>query len=159
MTKKSAAELKLAKDPKTNEQRTRENWAQARSVELTIMETKLSNMHRVDNYMTMRDLRESYFEGEECTVAMVRGDIEFQANILSEVMEKFKALSFEDFGREDFEDPYQDLMADCGNEDEVGTWEDVYRELLKWQCIRPFGERLLNLNRLVAEGLQGGWNE
>lgn len=159
MTKKSAAELKLAKDPKTNEQRTRENWEQARSVELTIMETKLSNMHRVDNYMTVRDLRESYFEGEECTVAMVRGDIEFQANILSEVMEKFKSLSFEDFGKEDFEDPYQDLMADCGNGDEVVNWVDVYHELLKWQCIRPFGERLLNLNRLVAEGLQGGWNE
>lgn len=159
MTKKSAAELKLAKDPKTNEQRTRENWEQARSVELAIMETKLSNMHRVDNYMTMRDLRESYFEDEMCTVGMVRGDIEFQANILSEVMEKFKALSFEDFGKEDFEDPYQDLMADCGNGDQVANWVDVYHELLKWQCIRPFGERLLNLNRLVAEGLQGGWNE
>lgn len=159
MTKKSAASLKLAENPKTNEQRIRENWEQARSVELTIMETKLSNMHRVDNYMTMRDLRESYFEGEECTVGMVRGDIEFQANILSEVMEKFKALAFEDFGKEDFDDPYQDLMADCGNEDEVVTWDDVYHELLKWQCIRPFGERLLNLNRLVAEGLQGGWNE
>ena len=159
MAKKSAAELKLAKDPKTNEQRTRENWEQARSVELAIMETKLSNMHRVDNYMTMRDLRESYFEGEECMVYMVRADIEYQANILSEVMEKFKALTFEDFGKEDFEDPYQDLMADCGNKDQVSDWEDVYHELLKWQCIRPFGERLLNLNRLVAEGLQGGWNE
>lgn len=159
MTKKSAAELKLAKDPKTNEQRIRENWEQARSVELAIMETKLSNMHRVDSYMTMRDQRESYFEGEECTVAMVREDIEYQANILSEVMEKFKALSFEDFGKEDFKDPYQDLMADCGDKDEVADWVDMYHELLKWQCIRPFGERLLNLNRLVAEGLQGGWNE
>lgn len=127
----------------------------ARGVELTIMNTKLINLDRVDYYMYCRDLRQNFFNIKGMIpLPTIRKDVEYSKAILGKMIDMFKGMVPEDFAEEDFKDPYQDLFCDCSSSKQVVDDEDLFHELIKWQLIRPFGERLVNLHHLAMEEIR-----
>jgi len=150
-TPKKASTISKADEKKAEEKVDPElNFTKYKEVEVEILKSKRIIADRID---TATDLRRLYrdFHGEWPEFSTVMEMVDLVRALCDQMLERCEALTFEDMSREEFVDPYADLMpknTECADDD------DLLVALVSFKYCRPFAERLLNAHRLVLEDIE-----
>lgn len=147
--KKSAASVKPVKmNAETTNVDPRDCFDDAKKGILIIIDAQIRNCNRVDN------LADTYSEMREWDKDVSVSDAQDVCDMMVATYEDIKTivenLEFEDFSNEEYSDPVADLVPTrFGIEDPV----ELYFAWVKWQCVRPIGEKLEQLRMTVVSNV------
>lgn len=129
-----------------------EMFDQCINVIKTKLATEIKLCDRADLHVNIRNQMVGYFRDEDPGFEVVREkciDVTFLYEKMISIVSK---MTFNDFGREDFEDPFKDLIplrTQCDNEAEI------FDAALAMEVVRPYAEQLFRINRLVLDEVNG----
>lgn len=129
---------------------TEELWAEVIRIMKLKLSTEIELCNRVTMHYNIRQKMVDYFgeapHFDEVCEKCVDIHMLFE-NMIKNIME----LKYEQFGVEDFKDPFEQLVptrAHCENDNEI------FDALLAFEVVRPYAEQMFQLNRLVIEHKQ-----
>ena len=146
MTKKSAASMKVVKDNK-DQVDPELNFGKYKEIELGILKTKRILVDRIDTHSDIRSFYHDYF-GEYPEFIVVKDACDTIGDILDEMIKIVEGFTLEEFKVKEIEDPFANLLKtrlDVDNDD------DAWMAQVRFNFIRPFGERVLRMHELVWE--------
>ena len=126
-----------------------EKFEAAKKIECEILDAKVILCDRIDTYIDLRNIYKDYF-GETPTFDIVMHYVELCKFVCMKMREICGNFEFKDFVDENMADPYESLtrtIPEC--EDDI----DCFEAMIRFNFVRPFGERALKLNRLVIEDM------
>ena len=126
-----------------------EKFEAAKKIECEILDAKIILCSRIDTYIDIRNIYKDYF-GETPTFDTVMHYVELCKFICMKMREICGNFEFKDFVDADMEDPYLDLTRTV---EECEDDRDCFEAMIRFNFVRPFGERALKLNRLVIEDI------
>lgn len=148
MTRKSAASYKPAKKEEAPKFDVGKEFDQAKETLKLTVETEHKIVTRADRWLDLARVRKEFF-GMECMprIKVVQEDVQFMKDLYKMVLDEIEGLTFEKLKEDD------NYMAKLlpANKSSYGDWEECYRDYLAFNAIRPYGEKLANLHRLIVE--------
>ena len=153
MAKKSASQMKVVKDKKTEE----EKWEEMRSVfedaKWTFIETvkvQVNAARRVDNYLNLRELAMKFgHEGDEIGFIkeLQAGSVKMYENI-QKIAEGFR---FEDFTMETVPDLFEGIMPKV---EDITDNDSQIVAAIGFMSITPYGNNLIQMHNLMMQEME-----
>jgi len=149
MAKKSAASYKLVKGqqetPKLDAQK---EFDQAKETLMLTAETEAKIVTRADRWLDLAHVRKEFFGMDDMPrIKVVQEDVHFMGDLYQEILGEVEKLTIEELKAD--ENYMKKLLPQ--NKISYNDWEDCYHDYLAFNAIRPYGEKLANLHRLIVE--------
>lgn len=111
-----------------------------------ICKAQIRNVDRIDSLIETYDERKTW--ELDCSISKCQDCVGEKRKVLETAMEIIDGLRFEDFENEDMEDPVAPFIPDRFA---VTDMEEMYDAYNVYRILRPYGERIEQLHRLVIE--------
>ena len=147
MATKKKAEEKKVKDPIDLEG----NFEKYKLLEIQILEVKRVVIERVDSYGDLYMFYREFF-GENPNHETVDMLLAICEELTDRMLEVTKNLKLEDFQKNEWEDPYASFYK--GTHECTDTMS-AFENIVKFNYIRPFAERLINVYKQVQADMKG----
>lgn len=152
MSKKSAAKLKLVEANKITEEEVREHFQEYLNVEKEMLKAKIIQAKRIDALTDIIQAFKDFYgvDGNGVRLCECKRLQHHGVEIYEQLLKRVENFTFEQFNVEGMEDPYIDLIPTA---DDCETMEQILEAYITFIFIRPFGERILQVNRKVLEDM------
>lgn len=114
-----------------------------------IIRAQQRNVNRIDN-MVECSVRLHDWELDD-GIENVNKMIDLEEKEYDIAMDIVSGLKLEDFKKEDMDDPVAPFIPDRFG---VQNRQEMYEAYVSYRCLRPLGERIENLHRLVIETIE-----
>lgn len=121
---------------------------QYRQIDLMKIDQALSQDYRFDTYAGIKNNYTEFTGKDTMPIGECTKLIEEVHKIHKEIKKRISKFKAEDFGIDDFEDPYADMVPEPR---EYTDWADVFHDMILFHAIRPWAEIAFNVNNLMTK--------
>lgn len=127
-----------------------EKFDAAKQIECEILDAKIILCNRIDTYIDLRNIYKDYF-GKTPTFEQVMKYVEICKYTCMKMREIAGEFEIETFLADEMDDPYESLTRTI---DQCEDDEECFEALIRFNFVRPFGERALRLSQLVRQDVE-----
>lgn len=120
------------------------------TIENQMLDTKRILCDRIDAWVDIYNYYKE-FHGYTATKDYIDGIMKMVQALIDDMQGKLNNLSFEDVTAEEYKDVYEEMFP---RHDKCEDFNDIFRASVTFNFIRPFGERILNMRRLLLEEIE-----
>lgn len=114
-----------------------------------ICKAQIRNVDRIDNFV---DTYQSLVNWDlDASIPAVHDQIEEQRKIYDTALETIEGLKLEDFQKKEMDDPIAPFIPDRHG---IENKQDMFDAFMIYTLLRPYGERIEHLHRLVLETME-----
>lgn len=141
------------REPAITEAQVKEHWEECMGGFKILLNSQIEKCSRIDFVFDMKNAWVTVNpELDVPELDYFYGIANLAAETYGKVLEIASGMSFDDYK----EPLKRDLLTGPVMSDEpVKTWAEGYEEIMCWEFIRPYGEKLEQMNQLVMDQMKG----